>query len=77
MRLLLAIVLGALALPAAAQTPSRPHNVMLFVADGLRAGMVNEKTAPAMTALMAEGVKECSLVSAPVRALSYERVSTA
>src|SRR5882757_11213190 len=57
MRLLLAIVLGALALPAAAQTPSRPHNVVLFVADGLRAGMVNEKTAPAMTALMAEGVR--------------------
>jgi len=50
MRLLLAAVLGALALPAAAQTPSRPHNVVLFVADGLRAGMVNEKTAPAMTA---------------------------
>src|SRR5216683_3178498 len=57
MRLLLAIVLGALALPAAAQTPPRPHNVVLFVADGLRAGMVNEKTAPAMTALMAEGVR--------------------
>src|SRR5580704_8974258 len=57
MRLLLAAVLGALALPAAAQTPSRPHNVVLFVADGLRAGMVNEKTAPAMTALMAEGVR--------------------
>src|ERR1700730_15033268 len=57
MRLLLAIVLGALALPAAAQTPSRPHNVVLIVADGLRAGMVNEKTEPAMTALMAEGVR--------------------
>ena len=57
MRLLLAAVLGALALPAAAQTPSRPHNMVLFVADGLRAGMVNEKTAPAMTAVMAEGVR--------------------
>jgi arylsulfatase A-like enzyme len=57
MRLLLAIVLGALALPAAAQTPPRPHNVVLFVADGLRPGMVNERTAPAMTALMAEGVR--------------------
>jgi arylsulfatase A-like enzyme len=57
MRLLLAIVLGALALPAAAQTPSRPHNVVLFVADGLRPGMVNERTAPTMTALMAEGVR--------------------
>ena len=30
---------------------------MLFVADGLRPGMVNEKTAPTMTALMAEGVR--------------------
>src|SRR5260370_40912335 len=49
--------LGALALPVAAETPSRPHNVVLFVADGLRAGMVNEKTAPAMAGLMAEGVR--------------------
>jgi arylsulfatase A-like enzyme len=57
MRLLLAIVLGALAFPAAAQTPSRPHNLLLFVADGLRPGMVNERTAPTMTALMAEGVR--------------------
>jgi len=57
MRLLLAIVLGALAFPAAAQTPPRPHNVVLFVADGLRPGMVNERTAPTMTALMAEGVR--------------------
>jgi arylsulfatase A-like enzyme len=57
MRLLLAVILGALALPAAAQTPSRPHNVVLFVADGLRAGMVNEKTAPAMASLMSEGVR--------------------
>src|SRR5260370_9140662 len=57
MRLLLAAVLGALALPAAAQTPSRRHNVVLFVADGLRAGMVNEKAGPGMTALKAEGVR--------------------
>ncbi len=57
MRLLLAIFLGALALPAAAQTPPRSHNLVLFVADGLRPGMVNERTAPAMTALMAEGVR--------------------
>src|SRR5882672_3885077 len=57
MRLLLAIFLGALALPAAAQTPPRPHNVVLFVADGLRPGMVSERTAPTMTALMARGVR--------------------
>ncbi len=57
MRLLLtAALLGSLALPALAQQP-RPHNVVLFVADGLRPGMVNERTAPTMTALMARGVR--------------------
>src|SRR5882724_9873671 len=57
MRLLLtAALLGSLALPALAQQP-RPHNVVLFVADGLRPGTVNEKTAPAMTALMQRGVR--------------------
>jgi hypothetical protein len=36
--------------PAAwAQAPTSPHNVVLFIADGLRPGMVNERTAPAMT----------------------------
>ncbi|MBN9488071.1 MAG: alkaline phosphatase family protein [Alphaproteobacteria bacterium] len=49
-----AALLGSLALPAFAQT--QPHNVVLFVADGLRPGVVNEKTAPAMTALMKRGV---------------------
>jgi arylsulfatase A-like enzyme len=34
-----------------------PHNVVLFVADGLRPGMVNEETAPAMAALMKDGVR--------------------
>ena len=48
------VVLLNLAAPAAAQ--QRPHNVVLFVADGLRPGMVNEQTAPAMTALMRKGV---------------------
>ena len=50
-----AALLGSLALPAFAQT--QPHNVVLFVADGLRPGVVNEKTAPAMTALMKRGVR--------------------
>src|SRR5262245_51457953 len=50
-----AAVLGSLALPAFAQT--QPRNVVLFVADGLRPGVVNEKTAPAMTALMKRGVR--------------------
>ncbi|MTJ83534.1 MAG: alkaline phosphatase family protein [Telmatospirillum sp.] len=56
MRLLIAAaaVLGSLSAPALAQT--HPHNVILFVADGLRPGMVNDRTAPTMTALMARGV---------------------
>ncbi|HVZ10110.1 alkaline phosphatase family protein [Rhodopila sp.] len=37
--------------------PHTPHNVILFVADGLRPGMVTEQTAPAMTALMKRGVR--------------------
>ncbi len=36
---------------------SRPHNVLLFVADGLRAGMVNDKNTPNMAALIARGVR--------------------
>ncbi len=56
MRLLfVAATLAALTVPAFAQQP--PHNVVLFVADGLRPGMVNDKTAPAMAALMARGVR--------------------
>jgi len=42
-----------IALPASAQ----PKNVLLFVADGLRPGMVNETTAPTMAALSARGVR--------------------
>lgn len=34
-----------------------PHNVLLFVADGLRPGMVNDGTAPTMAALMKQGVR--------------------
>jgi arylsulfatase A-like enzyme len=55
--LLAAVFLGSLAFPALAQAPGRPHNVVLFVADGLRAGMVTEKNTPAMAALMAKGVR--------------------
>ncbi len=61
MRLIIAAaLLGSLSLPAMtlpASAQARPHNVVLFVADGLRHGMVNEKTAPTITALMAQGVK--------------------
>jgi Type I phosphodiesterase / nucleotide pyrophosphatase len=47
-----------LAGPAAAQTPAAapPHNVVIFVADGLRARSVNDQTAPNMAALAREGV---------------------
>jgi arylsulfatase A-like enzyme len=52
-RFLLAAAIAGIAAPAYA----RPHNVVLFVADGLRPGMVNEHTAPNMAALMARGVR--------------------
>lgn len=35
---------------------AEPHNVVLFVPDGLRALMVNEQTAPTMAAIRAQGV---------------------
>ncbi len=43
---------------APADTPSaaRPHNLVLFVADGLRAGMVRPDTAPTLYAVRREGV---------------------
>jgi predicted AlkP superfamily pyrophosphatase or phosphodiesterase len=40
---------------AQAQT-ARPHNVVLFVADGLRFRMVDDSTAPTMAAMAREGV---------------------
>jgi predicted AlkP superfamily pyrophosphatase or phosphodiesterase len=49
------VVIPALA-TAAVPEPPRPRNVLLFVADGLRPGMINTQTAPAMTALMKRGV---------------------
>jgi hypothetical protein len=57
MRPLIATLLLATALSTSALAQTRPHNVILFVADGLRPGMVNTQTAPAMTALMARGVR--------------------
>ena len=56
------VVLAAFAavIPASsvvAQTQrERPHNVVLFVADGLRSRMVDETTAPTMAAMAREGV---------------------
>jgi arylsulfatase A-like enzyme len=56
-RLLLAAAAALAALSAPAFAQQKPHNVILFVSDGLRPGMVNEKTAPTMSALMARGVR--------------------
>jgi hypothetical protein len=51
---ILQLLLGATAF---AQTPAaRPHNVVLFVADGLRFRMVDDSTAPTMAAIAREGV---------------------
>src|SRR5690348_1868747 len=49
------VVFVTLISPVLAQP--KPHNVILFVADGLRPGMVNEQTAPAMAAVLARGVR--------------------
>ena len=40
----------------AAEAADPPHNIILFVADGLRAGMVTPQTAPAMAASGRQGV---------------------
>jgi hypothetical protein len=50
----LLLAAGPLA-PGAAQTPA-PHNVILFVPDGLRASMVDATTAPEMNAIKSHGV---------------------
>jgi len=51
---LAALVLAA---SADAQTPAQPpHNVIIFVADGLRSGIVSDQTAPEMARIRREGV---------------------
>src|SRR5262249_15354095 len=46
-----------LASAAFAQTPAGPpHNVVLFIADGLRSRMVDDSTAPTMATIAREGV---------------------
>ena len=50
-------VLGILGTTAFAQTPApQPHNVVLFVADGLRSRMVDDTTAPTMAGIARDGV---------------------
>ena len=51
------ILMAVATSPAGAQTPAaRPHNVVLFVADGLRFRMVDDSTAPTMASIAREGV---------------------
>jgi arylsulfatase A-like enzyme len=63
MRALLVAGLVAVTTPVLAQAPlgpvapgAVPHNVVIFVADGLRSRSVNHDTAPNMTALARQGV---------------------
>lgn len=56
------VVAAAATIVAAAFAPQSasadaPHNVLLFVADGLRPGMVNAQNAPTMAALLQRGVR--------------------
>jgi len=52
-----ALLQSALASAAFAQAPATPpHNVVLFVADGLRFRMVDDTTAPTMAAMLRDGV---------------------
>jgi hypothetical protein len=54
----LTLVACLLTIPLCAQQaqPPRPHNVILFVADGLRRGSVNGTDTPALLKLRKEGV---------------------
>ncbi len=45
------------ALAGSATAADGPHNVLLFVADGLRPGMVNEEIAPTISSLWKQGVR--------------------
>ena len=53
---LFALALAASALLAATAAAAAPHNVVIFVADGLRSRAVTEETAPALAAIRREGV---------------------
>jgi hypothetical protein len=46
----------ASAAPAATAAPKTPHNVILFIPDGLRASIVDATTAPEMNAIKTHGV---------------------
>jgi hypothetical protein len=51
------ILSATLTATASAQAPApQPHNIVLFIADGLRFRMVDDKTAPTMAAIARDGV---------------------
>ena len=54
--LAIALLAGAAVCGGKARAADRPHNVVLFVADGLRGGIVSPQTAPAMAKLRDAGV---------------------
>ena len=55
--MLVTTLLSPFLLSHVAHAQPRPHSVVLFVVDGLRPGMVNEQTSPAMAALLQRGVR--------------------
>jgi len=57
-RVVLALAIVAAATPAGSQAigQAAPHNVVIFVADGLRSRVVNDATAPNLSALARQGV---------------------
>ena len=55
-RLRLATTIAGLALAGSTGASAAPHNVILFVADGLRSGIVSPDTAPALAAVRDTGV---------------------
>ena len=56
-KVLLGLVLLFPAFPALAQQQTGSPNIVLYIADGLRAGMVNDRNTPVMAALMQRGVR--------------------
>lgn len=54
--LLLAGVFALAPLPGAAETAPGPHNLIIFVADGLRSHIVSDETAPTMAEIRRDGV---------------------
>lgn len=55
-RVLFVFVLALLAAASAASADPPRRNLIIFVADGLRSGIVDDATAPALAAVKREGV---------------------